>query len=166
VRIAVLDRQTPFATRDRDDGSAGRLCRALCERGHEAALVRLPFDVVAPETIVDQMLAVRLLSLEGVDRVIALAFPAYYVRHDERVVWALDGHGPVSDGLPNTVLGRCVRRAVLAAERSFLAESRRIHAPSAAAAGRLRADTGLDAEVLRIPRGEAGWPDAAEALAR
>ena len=165
MRIAVLDRRTPFATRDRDDPGE-RLCRALRERGHGAALVLLPFDAAAPETIVDQMLAVRLLVLEDVDRVIALAFPAYYVRHDDRVVWALDGHGAVSDGLPNTALGRRVRRAVLAAECAFLGEARRIHAPSATTAQRLRADAGLDAEVLCVPRTDAGWPGVAEALTR
>lgn len=164
MRVAVLDRQTPFAARD-GGAPAGRLCHELRREGHEAELMQLPFDAGATETIVDQMLAVRLLVVEDVDRVIAVAFPAYHVRHDDRIVWALDDHGALVDCLPNTVLGRRVRRAVLGAARSYLGEARAIHAPSAAAAQRLRADTGLDAQVLAIPHG-GGWAEVVAALTR
>ena len=35
------------------------------------------------------MLAARLIKLTSIDRVIALKFPAYYVEHDNKVLWLL-----------------------------------------------------------------------------
>jgi hypothetical protein len=166
VRVAVLAVQTPFAAAGAGSTAAvaGRLCRELAERGHATAVLRIPFDARAPETIVDQMLAVRLLRIEGVDRTIALAFPLAQVPHDDRVVWALEPHDAVTAALPATALGRRVRRAVLAAERSSLAEARAIHAPSPGAAERLRAEAGREAGVLAVPVGDEPWDAVVAAL--
>jgi len=166
VRVAVLAAQTPFAAAGPGSTAAlaARLCRELTQRGHETAVVRIPFDPGAPETIVDQMLALRLLRIEGVDRAIALAFPLSQVPHDDRLAWVLEPHDAVTAALPATALGRRVRRAVLAAERSSLAEARAIHAPSRAAAERLRAETGREAGVLAVPDGDEPWDAVVAAL--
>jgi hypothetical protein len=166
VRVALLAAQTPFAAPGPGTATAvaGRLCRELSERGHETAVVRIPFDARAPETIVDQMLAMRLLRIEGADRAIALAFPLSHVPHDDRVVWALESHDEVTAALPATLLGRRVRRAVLAAERSWLAEARALHAPSPDAAARLRAETGREAGVLAVPGADEPWDAVVAAL--
>lgn len=166
MRIAVLAAQTPFHIPPPGAAAAvaARLCRELAERGHEVAAVGVPFDGRAPETIVDQMLAMRLLRIEGADRAIALAFPLSHVPHDDRVVWALEPHDGVTAALPATPLGRRVRRAVLAAERSCLAEARALHAPSPDAAARLRADTAREAGVLAVPAADEPWDAVVAAL--
>ena len=119
--------------------------------GHDATAIRVPFRGAPARTIVDQVLAVRLLTIDEVDRVIGLGFPAYFARHHDRVVWALREPAALAERLPNTALGRDVRRALGAAEAGYLREARRIHARSAAAADALRGRTGLEAAVLHVP---------------
>lgn len=157
MRVAVITTQTPFAS-GRADWLADRLCEALQEHGHSSELVRIPFCQTPPELVIDQMLAVRLLRVENVDRAIALSFPAYLLPHDDKVVWLLrqfraayDLWGTPGRSLPNTALGRSVRSAVHAADHAYLAEATRIHAPSALAGARLNHHLGLISDVLYPP---------------
>ena len=157
MRVAVVNTQTPFAS-GRADWVADRLCEALQEHGHSSELVRIPFCPAPPELVIDQMLAVRLLRLENVDRALALSFPAYFLPHDDKVVWLLrqfrEAYEPVGmpgSELPNSALGRSVRSAVHAADHAYLAEATRIHAPSAVAGERLNHHLGLTSDVLYPP---------------
>lgn len=140
MRVAVLERQVPFA--GDGDGVAAELCRALREHGHEVELIRLPFPQELSERVVEQMLAVRLVNLDNVDRAVALRFPAYLLPHEDRVVW-LARRAARRAG----ALGECV----LGAERACLAEAARVHAASALLARGLARETGLQASVLYAP---------------
>ena len=162
MKIAVLDSQTVLSPR-RDGLLAGRLCEALAEHGHSAALIRIPFSERSPQTVVDQMLAVRLLHLHNVDRVVGLGFPAYLIPHGEKVVWMLrefreayDRWGTAGQGLPNTPLGRSVRASVLAADQEYLGEAQRIYVRSSGAGRRLTDYTGLQSQVLHPPLRDPG----------
>jgi len=157
VKIAVVDSQRLFASQ-RDAWLAGRLTEALREHGHLAELVQIPFSDARTHTVVDQMLAVRLVHIKNVERVIGLGFPAYFLAHDHKIVWVLrefrqayDLWGTPSQALPNTPLGRSVRTAVLAAEHAYLSEARRIYARSASAGQRLSDYIGLSSNVLLPP---------------
>jgi glycosyltransferase involved in cell wall biosynthesis len=157
MRIAVVDTQTLFASGPLD-WLADRLCEALQQHGHPTELVRIPFCHTPPELVVDQMLAVRLMRLENVDRAIALSFPACFLPHDDKVVWLLrqfrqayERLGAPRQELPNTALGRSVRSAVHAADRAYLAEATRIHTPSAVASRQLSHRSGLTSDVLYPP---------------
>ena len=159
MNVAVLDTQAVFS-RGPDERLADRLCEALRDSGHGAELVRIPFDDVAHETIVDQMLAVRLVVLSNVDRMIGLRFPAYYARHDDKVVWLGHGGDVQAAALPNTASGRAVRRAVQAAEHAYLGEARRIYARSPTARECLGRAAGLACGLLSTPSGGPDEPDA------
>lgn len=141
MRVAVLDSQVPFHP-DAGDELAGALCGALREHGHEAELIRLPFRADPPERVVEQMLAVRLVNLDNVDRAVALRFPAYLLAHGHRAVW-LQRRAPA--------LPAAAARSARAAERAFLDEADRLYAPSALSARELASDTGLRAAVLYAP---------------
>jgi hypothetical protein len=151
VKVAVLDRQTPFRCGD-GEALAARLCEALREHGHASELIRIPFRSDRPATVVDQMLAARLVHLDNVDRAVALRFPAYLLAHDRRVVWLPPRHDGRHDSLPADV-----RTAVRAAQRAHLGEAARLHARSALAARALARDSGLDAGVLYAPLPEADY---------
>jgi glycosyltransferase involved in cell wall biosynthesis len=137
----VLEPQLPLRVDDEAE-LAERLCEALHEHGYDVELIRIPFREELGERVPEQMLALRLINLDNVDRAIALRFPAYLLPHSDRVVW-LSQRAKASTGAPGA--------SVRAAERSYLAEAARVHAASALAARELALDTGLSASVLYPP---------------
>src|SRR5918912_913358 len=137
MRIAVCSPQVPFA-----HGGAEQLVEELNARGHEAALVTVPFKWYPGTRVLSQAFLWRLLDLEETDGrpielVIATKFPSYAVRHPHKVVWLLHQFRQAWD-LDRTELAqfgesaedRALRRQVLAFERTALGEARRIFATS------------------------------------
>jgi glycosyltransferase involved in cell wall biosynthesis len=76
--------QVPF-TEGGMERWATQLCAALQRAGHRAEQVRLP-AAWDRTNLFDAATAWRLLPL-GYDAVIALNFPAYYVRHPRKILW-------------------------------------------------------------------------------
>ena len=146
MRVAVLEPQAPLRSDDAA-GLAARLCQALREHGHDVELIRIPFCEELGERVVEQMLAVRLVNLDHVDRAVALRFPAYLLPHEDRVVWLQE-----RASAPAGAIGVSVR----AAERSYLAEAARVYAGSSLAARELARDSGLLASVLYAPLWDGG----------
>lgn len=160
MKVAIVSNQAPFV-----QGGAELLGQWLAdnlgERGHEAQIVRIPFRWYPPERILDHILAARLLRLDGVDRVIAMKFPAYYVRHHSKVLWLLhqfrqayDLLGTSYEELAGTAEGRRVRQAIVSSDAAFLPEAERIYTNSAVTSARLLQFNGLASEVLYPPLGE------------
>ena len=93
VRIAVCAPQVPFV-RGGAELMADDLVAALRTRGHEAELVTVPFKWYPGTRVLDQAFLWRLVDLteadgRPIDRVIATKFPAYCVRHPNKVAWVL-----------------------------------------------------------------------------
>ncbi|MFI4989750.1 MAG: glycosyltransferase family 4 protein [Solirubrobacterales bacterium] len=157
MRIAIVNNQAPFV-RGGAELLAEWLQSKLQQHGHEAELVRIPFQWNPAERIVDHMLAARLVRIERADRVIAFKFPAYYVPHDDKVLWLLhqfrqayDLWGTPFQGIPDTPAGHRIREAIVAADRTYLKEVSHIYTNSKVVAHRLRTYSGLDAEPLFPP---------------
>lgn len=162
MRVAVVNNQAPFV-RGGAELLAQWLGEKLREYGHESEVVRLPFSWNPPERIVDHMLAARLVRLPNVDRVIALKFPAYYVPHENKVLWLLHQFrqayelwGTPYQDIPPTATGHQVRDAIIDADRHYLQEARRIYTNSKVVGHRLKLYSGMDSEILFPP-----LPDAA-----
>jgi len=162
VRLAVCLPQVPFE-RGGAEIFADDLVEQLRLRGHEAALVTVPFKWYPGERVLTQAFLWRLLDLEEangrpVDAVIATKFPSYAVRHPRKVVWLLHQFRQAWD-FDRTELGqfsesaedRALRRRILEFERTSLTEARAIFATSRNVAGRLRDSVGLDAELMPHP---------------
>ena len=162
MRLAVCMPQVPFE-RGGTEIFADGLVQALGERGHETALVTVPYKWYPGEQVLTQAFLWRMLDLEEangrpIDAVIATKFPSYAVRHPRKVVWLLHQFRQAWD-LDRTELGqfsesaedRALRRKVLEFDRVALGEARKIFTTSSIVAGRLRDSTGLDAEVLAPP---------------
>jgi glycosyltransferase involved in cell wall biosynthesis len=162
VRIAVCLPQVPFE-RGGAEIFADDLVAQLRARGHEAALVTVPFKWYPGERLLTQAFLWRLLDLEEangrpVDAVVATKFPSYAVRHPRKVVWLLHQFRQAWD-LDRTEYGqfsesaedRALRRRVLELERTALGEARALFATSGNVARRLRESTGLEAEVMPHP---------------
>jgi glycosyltransferase involved in cell wall biosynthesis len=157
MRIAVINNAVPFV-RGGAEHLADALTAKLCEYGHQALLVRIPFRWEPPSKITEHMLACRLMRMPGVDRVIALKFPAYYVPHEDKVVWLLHQFRQVYDlwgtslqGLPNSLDGRELRDIIFQADTSYLAEATKLFTNSGVTSARLKTFNGLDSQVLLPP---------------
>jgi glycosyltransferase involved in cell wall biosynthesis len=139
------------------------LVAELGARGHEADLVTVPFKWYPAERVLTQAFLWRLLDLDEVDGrrvdlVVGTKFPSYCVRHPRKVVWLVHQFRQAYE-LDRTPLGqfsesardRAVRRRIHELDRVCLGEARRVFATSANVAERLRASTGLEAEVMPHP---------------
>src|SRR5690242_6786284 len=157
MRVAVVNNWAPFLR-----GGAEFLADALVSKlqtyGHEAVLVRLPFRWDSPEKIAEHILASRCLRLHNVDRVIALKFPAYFIPHDNKVVWLLhqfrqayDLWGTGLQDLPDSSVGRRIREIVIQSDNAYLPECRAIYTNSHITGERLRKFNNLDSTVLYPP---------------
>jgi len=142
---------------------ADELVAALRARGHEAEIVSVPFKWYPGTRVLDQAFLWRLLDLteadgRPIDRVIATKFPAYCVRHPNKVVWVLHQFRQAYD-YDRTELGqfsespedRATIRAVERLDRVALGEARKVFATSRNVADRLARSLGIEAEVLPHP---------------
>jgi len=162
MRVAVCAPQVPFV-RGGAELMADDLVDALRARGHEAELVSIPFKWYPGTRVLDQAFLWRLVDLtesdgRPIDRVIATKFPAYAVRHPNKVAWVLHQFRQAYD-YDRTELGqfddspedRATRRAVERLDAVALGEARRVFATSRNVADRLKRFNGIDAELLPHP---------------
>ncbi|MBS1212817.1 MAG: putative glycosyl transferase [Proteobacteria bacterium] len=159
MRIVVANTQAPFVYGGAEF-HADNLVSNLRKAGHEVDLVRIPFNWNPPRKILDQILAVRLLDVtesfgQPVDLVIGLKFPAYFLKHSNKVLWILHQHRlayeqwqPGAMGLDG---GAEVRDSIVRADNTFILEARKVFANSKTVAARLKKYNGIDATVLYHP---------------
>ena len=175
MRIAILTTQCPFVVGGAEL-HARNLERALREEGHEAEIVSMPFKWYPSMTVLDHMLAARCLDVSEfngvkIDLAICLKFPAYLMRHPNKVFWILHQHRQAYDmwdsgdtDLFNDGNGQCVREAIRVADNAELGGASRIFANSANVAKRLLHYNNVVAKPLyhpppladRLSRGEYG----------
>lgn len=167
MRVAIATTQVPFV-RGGAELVAENLRDALIAAGHAADVVALPFKWYPAAEIPKHVLMARLVDLgesdgRPIDRVIALKFPAYCVRHPCKVLWLLHQHRPAYElwGTEDCDLirfpeGPLVRDFVREADRKFIAEARTVHGISREVVERLAGFANVDPEPLHPP------PDRAE----
>lgn len=162
MRIAVANTQVPF-TQGGAEQHANNLLSALQRHGHEAELVNIPFNWRTPWSVLDHLMATRLLDLEEVngktiDRVIGLRFPAYHIRHPNKVLWIIHQYRSAYDfwdhpqaDLPQQEGGKTVRDSIRFLERRLLSECKGIYANSRNVSNRLRRFCSHEATALYHP---------------
>jgi glycosyltransferase involved in cell wall biosynthesis len=171
MRIAVCRPQVPFVYGGAEL-MADRLVAELRARGHEAETVSVPFKWYPGTRVLDQAFLWRLLDLtesdgRAIDRVIATKFPAYCVRHPNKVVWVLHQFRQAYD-YDRTGLGqfsespedRATIRAIERLDRTALGEARKVFATSRNVADRLERSVGVTAQVLPHPPQELAFRNA------
>jgi glycosyltransferase involved in cell wall biosynthesis len=142
---------------------ADTLVSELRTRGHEAETVSIPFKLYPGSRVLDQAFLWRLVDLteadgQPIDRVIATKFPAYCVRHPNKVAWVLHQFRQAYD-YDRTELGqfseapqdRATIRALERLDRIALGEARKVFATSRNVAERLMISVGVEAELLPHP---------------
>ena len=162
MRVVVAAPQVPFV-RGGAELMADDLVAALRARDHDAEIVSIPFKWYPDSRVLDQAFLWRLVDLtesdgRPIDRVIATKFPAYCVRHPNKVAWVLHQFRQAYD-YDRTELGqfdespadRATRRAIERLDGVALGEARRVFATSRNVADRLQHFNGIAAEVLPHP---------------
>jgi glycosyltransferase involved in cell wall biosynthesis len=101
MNIAVLNTQIPFCEGGAE-ALADDLVEALGARGHNATLITVPFKWYPQQSLVDVIIACKLLDIEEyngirIDKVIALRFPLWLVEHSDKALWILHQHRTAYD---------------------------------------------------------------------
>jgi glycosyltransferase involved in cell wall biosynthesis len=162
MKVAIATVQVPFI-----QGGAEILAQSLqtqlLARGHSCDIISIPFKWYPPETLADCMMMGRMLDLtevngERIHVVIALKFPAYYTRHDNKVVWLLHQHRQAYDlwgtefgDLHTFTSGERMRRVILEHDTRYLGEARGIFTISNNVTRRLAQYNSLNATTLYHP---------------
>jgi glycosyltransferase involved in cell wall biosynthesis len=163
MRIAVCRPQVPFVYGGAEV-MADQLAAELRERGHEAETVTIPYKWYPGSRVLDQALLWRLVDLEEadgrpIDRVIATKFPAYCVRHPNKVAWIAHQFRQAYDYDRTPEFGqfsespedRATRLAVERLDRISLGEARKVFAISQNVVDRLAKYTDVEATYLPPP---------------
>ena len=157
MKVLIVNNMAPFVWGGAEE-LAANLEKQLVLAGHEAEVLRIPFQWNPAEKIPSQMLLARSLNLCDVDHVIALKFPAYLIRHPGKTLWLLhqyrqayDLRDASSTNIPGTPEGDGILSLIREADNECFRESRKIFTNSEVTRKRLKKYNGFDAEVLLPP---------------
>jgi glycosyltransferase involved in cell wall biosynthesis len=159
MRITIANAQVPFV-----QGGAEYLAESLAhkleERGHQVESLRIPFKWYPAQTLVEHILAFRMLHLQSgnPDLVIALKFPAYLLPFPRKKVWLLHQFrqayelwGTPHQAFPNTPEGRRIRDMIIQADNIYLREAKEIYTNSRIVARRLQQYNGIGVHGVLYP---------------
>lgn len=162
MNIAVLNAQIPFC----DGGAellADDLVEALTSRGHKATLITVPFKWYPQQSLVDSIIACKLLDIEEfndikIDKVIALRFPLWLVKHSNKTLWILHQHRSAYDlwdseynDLAHMPDGSRVRKLITREDNAAISACENVFTISQNVTDRLYEFNGLESSVLHPP---------------
>lgn len=162
MRIAIATVQVPFIT-----GGAEILCDMLKDelkkRGHKVELVTIPFKWYPTSQLINSMMMGRMIDLsetngEKIDKVIAVKFPAYYLKHDNKVMWLMHQHRQAYDlwgtpygDLQNLPNGEEIRDYIRNCDNKYIREYKKIFTIAQTTSNRLKEFNGIDSVTLYHP---------------
>ncbi len=162
MKIAITTVQIPFITGGAEF-LAANLKQALLSAGHEAEIVTMPFMDQPSSLLEDHIVASRLMDVNrswggDVDLCIGLKFPAYFMPHENKVIWALHQHRAAYDlfntkysPLKDNEEGRFYRDVVKKADEKYLPEAKRIYTISNNVVDRMKKFNGISSQTLYHP---------------
>ena len=157
MKILVVNNVAPFVWGGAE-ALADHLVANLQRTGHQAELLKIPFEWEPADRIPSQMVLARWLELREADRVIALKFPAYLVRHPMKTLWVLHQYRQAYDlfesghsNLPSGDDGELLRNFIAAADNEAFSESRSVFVNSPITRDRMFRFNDFESEVLLPP---------------
>lgn len=157
MKVLVVNNMAPFVWGGAEE-LAHHLVSNLKLAGCDADLFRIPFSWNPAERLLDEVLLHKGLRLDGVDRVIALKFPAYLIPAENKVLWLLHQFRQAYDlrdagqsHIPDNPEGDRILDAIRAADNECFAQCRRIFVNSNVTKDRLQRYNGWPSEVLMPP---------------
>ena len=162
MKIAIAMVQVPFTTGGAEI-HAQMLCEELKKRGHQADILTIPFKWYPGETLINCMMMGRMMDLsevngEKIDRVIAMKFPAFYVKHENKVLWMLHQHRQAYD-LWNTPYGDLqdfpdgerIRDLIEMCDKKYIKEAKYVYTNAQNTSNRLKDYCGIESTPLYHP---------------
>lgn len=156
MKVLVVNNMAPFVWGGAEE-LAINLQRNLAAAGYESEVLRIPFQWEPASKIPSQMLLARTLEMFPADRVIALKFPAYLVRHPRKTLWLLHQYRQAYDlydaGHSNLSgkEGELLRKVIHNADNEAFRECDRIFVNSEVTRNRLLHYNGFESKVLLPP---------------
>jgi glycosyltransferase involved in cell wall biosynthesis len=162
VNVLVLNTQIPFC-RGGAEVLAEDLRDQLLQAGHNAEILTLPFKWYPQQTLVNTLLASKLLDISSyngltIDRVIALKFPLWLIPHPNMSLWILHQHRAAYDlwdsdysdlvAMPD---GQTVRDLIVREDTAAISRCKQVFTISENVTARLRDYNGLSSGVLYPP---------------
>jgi glycosyltransferase involved in cell wall biosynthesis len=162
MNILILNTQIPFCY-----GGAEVLAEDLQQQlelaGHRAEILTIPFKWYPQQTLVNTLLASKLLDISSfngvpIDRVIALKFPLWLIPHPNMSLWILHQHRAAYDlwdsdysdlvAMPD---GQSVRDLIMREDTRAIGSREKIFSISANVSGRLKKYNDINSGVLYPP---------------
>lgn len=162
MKVAIATVQVPFI-RGGAEIHAEMLRDELKKRGHQADIITIPFKWYPTSTLLDCMLMGRSIDLsevngEKIDVVIAMKFPAFYVKHNHKVLWLLHQHRQAYDlwgtkygDLHDLPDGEFIRKMIMKHDNKYMNEAKAIFTNAQNTANRLMKYNGIKGEALYHP---------------
>lgn len=162
MKIAIATVQVPFTT-----GGAeilvNSLNRELLNRKYEVDIINIPFKWYPSETLINSMIMGRMIDLSEVngvkiDLVIAMKFPAYYLKHDNKIIWLIHQHrqaydlwGTAYGDIQTWPDGEFIRNMVFKNDNLYIPEAKKIFTISQNNCNRLKKYNNIDSKALYNP---------------
>lgn len=162
MKIAIATVQVPFI-KGGAEILTDMLCKELKKRGHEADIVTIPFKWYPNQTLLDSMAMGRMMDLsevngEKIDAVIAMKFPAFYLKHDHKVLWLMHQHRQAYDlwktpygDIHNMRDGDMIRETIMFHDTKYIQEAKAVYTIAQNTSNRLKEYNGIDSTTLYHP---------------
>lgn len=158
MKILIPSVQVPFIFGGAQIMTEG-LANALVAHGHEVEIVKFPFKFSPESYLADSMdycINNDFQNFNGheIDKVIALQFPAYYVQHNDKVLWLMHQHRAVYELYDRQVKTpdlEVLRNKILDFDTSELAKFNKRFSMCQNVSNRLQKYNGIDATPVYHP---------------
>lgn len=162
MNIAITTVQIPFITGGAEL-LAQNLKKELIKANHEVEIVTMPFIDNPLHYIEEHIIAARLMNINWswggrFDLCIGLKFPAYFMPHRNKVIWACHQHraayelfGTPYSNIQDNADGREIHSIVKNADEAYLPEAKRIYTIAKNVSMRLYRNNGLHSTPLYHP---------------
>jgi glycosyltransferase involved in cell wall biosynthesis len=166
VKILIATVHIPFIEGGAETHAA-LLGEELAKRGHDVDILRFPVIDYTADGLINAMMACRGMGLEGAkipsaDLVIAMKFPAYYIKHPNKVIWLMHQHRRVYDLWDTEYSDRFlypeaerIRDMIFEHDSRYIKEARAVFANSRNVSMRLKKYNGIDsAPLYSLPKND------------
>lgn len=162
MRIAIVTVQVPFM-KGGAEILVNMLRDELIKRGHQAEVVTIPFKWYPWQSLVESINIGRMIDLteangEKIDLVIPMKFPAYYCKHDNKVLWLMHQHRSAYDlwgteygDMHNFENGEEIRDFVRACDNKYIPEATKVFTIADNTTKRLKKYNNINSKVLYHP---------------
>ncbi len=162
MKIAIATVQVPFI-RGGAEIHAEMLRDELLKRHYEADIITIPFKWSGGDSLIKCMFMGRLMDItevngEKIDAVICTKFPAFYLKHPNKILWLCHQHRQAYDlwgteygDIERFENGESIRKLIIKCDNEYISEAKRVFTIAKNTSSRLYKYNGIESTVLYQP---------------